>query len=229
MCTFVLVGTRILGVLCSSAIGAGNPKLAGIYLQVAYFVLSFVVAFVMLCWCATEQVWTLLGSDAKLSKMAGFYARVMAVSLPAQVALDQLGQFFSSQRIMHPEVNASSAALLLNVVLGLMLVLGIPIPGFGGFGFEACPMVTVSVVYVQFLIIYLVYIRGQHLHANCWDGWSWKEITTARVKAFCELYIPTAMGDSSDFWRVAVIGTVAAKLGDDNVSVAVFNTGYRIM
>jgi len=36
-----------------------------------------------------------------------------------------------------------------------------------------------------------------------------------------------ALGGASDFWRVAVIGTVAAKLGE--TEVAVFNTSYRIM
>lgn len=35
------------------------------------------------------------------------------------------------------------------------------------------------------------------------------------------------MGLSSDFWRVAFIGAVAAKLGE--TQVAVFNTSYRIM
>jgi Na+-driven multidrug efflux pump len=168
MCTFVLVNSRVLGVLCSSAIGAGNPKLAGIYLQVAYFVLAFVTVFVFFCWFVTAQVLTLFGSDVKLAEMAGFYARVLAISLPGQVALDQLGQFFSSQRIMHPGVHASSTALVLNVLLGLVLVLGIPIPGWEGFGFKACPWMTVSVIYIQFLIIYIIYIRRQRLHAPCW-------------------------------------------------------------
>jgi multidrug resistance protein, MATE family len=227
MCTVVLLNARILGVLCSSAVGAGNPKLAGIYLQVSYYVLAFVLAFVFVCWYFTEAVWTMLGSEARLAKMAGYYAKVLAWSLPGQLAVGQLSQFFSSQRIMHPEVNASSVALVLNLVLGLILVLGIPIPGWNGFGFTACPIVTASVVYVQFFVIYFIYIHIQRLHEPCWGGWAWKEITRERIKTFCELYIPAALGISSDFWRVAVIGIVAAKLG--NVEVAVFNTGYRIM
>jgi len=74
--------------------------------------------------------------------MAGYYARVLALSLPGQLAFSQLSQFFSAQRIMHPEVTASSVALVLNLVLGLIFVLGIPIPQWNGFGFEACPIVT---------------------------------------------------------------------------------------
>ena len=40
-------------------------------------------------------------------------------------------------------------------------------------------------------------------------------------------YFPAAFGMASDFWRVAVIGAIAADLGE--LEVAVFNTSYRIM
>ena len=59
MCTVVLINARVLGVLCGAAVGAGNPKLAGIYLQVSYYVLAYVVLFVFVCWYFTEQVRTL--------------------------------------------------------------------------------------------------------------------------------------------------------------------------
>ena len=166
--------------------------------------------------------------------MAGYYARILSFSIPGQLAFAQLSQFFSSQRIMHPEVNAASAALILNLILGLVFVLGIiPIPGFfssssfDGFGFTACPVVTSAVVYVQLFVIWFFYVHIQRLHEPCWDGWSRKEITKQRIGTFSELYFPAALGMASDFWRVAVIGAVAAKLGE--VQVAVFNTSYRIM
>jgi len=226
-CTVVLINARVLGILCGGAVGAGNPKLAGIYLQVSYYVLSYVILFVFTCWYFTERVWLLFGSDPELAKMAGFYAKVLAWSLPGQLAMGQLSQFFSSQRIMHPEVNASAIALVLNLVFGLIFVLGYPISGWSGFGFPACPIVTTGVQYVQLFVVLFVYIYVQRLHEPCWGGWSWKDITRERIKTFCDLYIPAALGSASDFWRVAVIGFVAAKLGD--VEVAVFNTSYRIM
>jgi Na+-driven multidrug efflux pump len=160
------------------------------------------------------------------------------LSLPGQVLLSQLTQFFSSQRIMHPEVNASSVALILNLILGLILVLGIPFnsifgSAWSGFGFVACPVVTTTVEYIQLFIICFFYIYRQRLHEPAWsnssDGgcWNWKELTWARIKTFCELYIPSALGMASDFWRVAVIGMITAKAGE--LEVAVFNTSYRIM
>jgi MATE family multidrug resistance protein len=226
MCTAVLLQGRILSVLCGSAVGAGNPKLAGIYLQVSYYVLAHLVIFVFIAWFMTEQVWLWLGSDPHTSQMAGYYSRMLAWSLPAQMLFGQLQQFFSSQRIMHPEVTASSVALILNLVFGLLFVLGIPIPGLG-YGFTACPIVTTAVTYVQLFILYYVYIHIQRLHEPCWGGWNYKEITWQRIRIFCDLYIPAALGTASDFWRVGVVGLMAAKLGEE--VVAVFNTSYRIM
>jgi Na+-driven multidrug efflux pump len=52
-------------------------------------------------------------------------------------------------------------------------------------------------------------------------------MTRDRIKIFCDLYFPDAFGSASDFWRVAAIGAVAAKMGEKEV--AVFNTSYRVM
>jgi len=227
MTTSVLLSGRILGVLVGGAVGAGNPKLAGIYLQVSYVVLFALSIFVFLAWNVTEQVWLWFGSDPEISRMAGYYARVLSFSIPGQIAFGQLSQYFSSQRIMHPEVNASSMGLVANLVFGLIFVLGWPIPGFEGFGFAACPIVTSAITYVQLAFVLVVYVFYQKLHEECWPGFKFSEITWVRIKTFSDLYFPAALSSSSDFWRVAVIGSVAANLGE--VEVAVFNTAYRIM
>lgn len=190
MCSAVLIQGRVLGVLCGAAVGAGNPKLAGIYLQVSYYILSFVCVFVFACWYLTEWIWDTFGSDPKIAHMAGYYAKVLAWSLPGQLAFSQLSQFFSSQRIMYPEVNAASVALIVNLVLGLVLVLGMLVPGWNGFGFAACPIVTTCVVYVQFFFFWFVYIHVRKLHERCWDGWSYADITWERIKIFCTFWLP---------------------------------------
>lgn len=227
MCTAVLVQGRILSVLCGSAVGAGNPKLAGIYLQVSYAVLLGLGVVVFASWYMTGYVWQAFGNNAMIADMAGYYARALAWSIPGQLAFSQLSQFFQAQRIMQPEVVASFVALALNLLLGLIFVLGIPFPNFDGYGFSACPAVTTMVVYIQFTFFYIVYIKGQKLHEACWGGWDMKEITWDRIKTFSDLYFPAAFGMASDFWRVAVVGAIAANLGE--LEVAVFNTSYRIM
>jgi multidrug resistance protein, MATE family len=228
MCSGVFLQARVLGVLVGTSVGAGNPKMAGVWMQVSLVVLSGMVILVFMCWWLTEAFWIAFGEkDRDVTHMAGQYARILAFSLPGQLGFSQLSQFFSAQRIMHPEVFAASIALLLNLALGLVFVLGIPIPHFDGYGFAACPIVTTLVVYVQLFVLWYVFVHLQRLHEPCWGGWVRAEITGPRLQAFCDLYFPSALSISSDFWRVAVIGAVAAKLG--TVEVAVFNTSYRIM
>ena len=227
MCSGVLVNGRILRVLVGQAVGANNPKLAGAYLQVSYFILSLLSIPVIACWLSTNYVWRALGQGDEITSDAGYYASVLAVSIPAQIAYGQLSQFFSSQRIMHPEVIASSSALGLNLLFGLIFVLGIPIPNFSGFGFVSCPWVTTTVVYVQGFLLGYIACHRQSLHKKCWDGWSRSSITIERIKTFSGLYFPAALAAASDFWRMGVIGMIAANLGE--LEVGVFNTSYRIM
>lgn len=227
VCTAMLVAGRSVDILVGGAVGAGNPKLAGVYLQVSYLVLSFVAVLVVICWNLTEYIWVGFGSDPVIAKMAGYYSSVLSLSIPGQLLFSQLSQFFSAQRIMYPEVNASTLALLCNLVFGLIFVLGIPFPDWYGFGFEACPVVTTACVYIQIFSMWYISIHRQRLHEKAWDGWSYADMTWQRIKTFSNLYFPAALGIASDFWRVAVIGTMAARLGE--VEVAVFNTSYRIM
>ena len=228
MSTLVLVQGRILGVFVGQSVGANNPRLAGIYLQASLILLGSLSLLVVLAWLFTEHVWILLGQTPNISSMAGYYATILAISIPGQVFFSQLSQFFSAQRIMHPEVIASSIAMVLNLIFGLVFVLGIglPIPNFHGFGFVACPIVTMSVVYAQIFFMWFVYCWVQGLHRPCWGGWSFIE-AVERIPAYSKLYFPAALTSASDYWRVAVIGYIAAHLGEREV--AIFNTSYRIM
>ena len=227
MCSGVLVNGRILRVLVGQSVGAGNPKLAGVYLQVSYFILSLLSVPVIACWLSTKFVWRALGQGDEITADAGYYATVLAVSIPGQIAYSQLSQFFSSQRIMHPEVIASSSALGLNMMFGLIFVLGVGIPNFAGFGFISCPWVTTTVVYVQGFLLWYIACYRQGLHQKCWDGWSRSSITFERIKTFSGLYFPAALSSASDYWRMGIVGLIAANLGE--LEVGVFNTSYRIM
>jgi MATE family multidrug resistance protein len=149
MSTMVLVKGRVLGVFVGQAVGANNPRLAGIYLQTAIIVLGGLSMLFMLSWALTEQVWLALGQGEKLSCMAGYYARILALSILGDGLFSQLSRFFSAQRIMYPEVLASTVGMVLHLALGLVFVLGIPFPDFDGYGFQACPIVTTTVVYIQ--------------------------------------------------------------------------------
>jgi Na+-driven multidrug efflux pump len=107
------------------------------------------------------------------------------------------------------------------------MVVGWPIPNFEGYGFVACPVVTMGVTYMQLVFFLFYYIWLEQLHLPCWPGWKFSEITWQRMWTFMDLYFPSALSAASDYWRVAIIGIVSAKMGD--TEVAVYNTSYRII
>ena len=71
-------------------------------------------------------------------------------------------------------------------VEALPLVLGVPIPGFAGFGFAACPWVTVGVELGQGLGLWAYAVPAKRLHERCWPGWSLSHVTLSRVRVCAE-------------------------------------------
>ncbi|KAK1745189.1 hypothetical protein QTG54_004480 [Skeletonema marinoi] len=148
--------------------------------------------------------------------------------------------FLSAQRIMRPEVTTSMIALGFNLLLGSIFVLGFPIPGFDGLGFKACPIVTVTVVWIQSIVLWTFFrdilkkdssfsiskrdgaVQKHNFISSMIDG-----ITLDRICTFSALYFPAALSSASDFWRMGLIGTVAATLGEREVGL--FNASYRIL
>mmetsp|Transcript_1460 Transcript_1460/g.4141 ORF Transcript_1460/g.4141 Transcript_1460/m.4141 type:complete len:496 (-) Transcript_1460:32-1519(-) len=229
--TGVFVQGRVLGVFVSQAVGAGNKALAGAWLQTSYCVLGCVLAPVAAAWACTGPALKLLGvSNGQLRSDAAYYALVLAACLPARVGFSQITQFFSAQKIMRPAYSTAPFSMVLNLVLGLIFVLGVAIPGWRGFGFAACPIVTTAVEYVQLAIVFGVFCCAKQLHAPCepengW--WSLAEVTSERVREYAKMYVPAALSIASDFWRMSAVGAVAASLGKDDLGV--FNASYRLM
>ena len=236
-CTYVFIQGRALSILVAQATGANNYSLALIYLRISYSILAMMSIFVMISWLFTEKVWLLMGQSTEMSANAGYYSYVFIFAIPAQLGLSQLSQFLSAQRIMKPEVIVSSMALICNLILGMEFVLGIPLPQFAG-GFRACPAVTVSVIWIQCSLLYFYWIKYINNASLTRDPASetskqgmmssWMEgITWERIRVFSTLYFPAALTLSSDFWRMGLMGAIAASLGEREVGV--FNASYRIL
>ncbi|KAL3799012.1 hypothetical protein HJC23_005151 [Cyclotella cryptica] len=251
MCTGVLLQGRILGILVGQSIGAQNHQIALVYLRISYIILGLLSVVVMISWGYTQKVWEALGQSTVLAKDAGYYSSVFIFMVPAQIGFDQLAQFFSAQRIMKPEVVTALMALIVNLMLGLVFVLGMPLPRFDGYGFVACPIVTVVVDWFQLIILstyFNWFLKSDQVWRNIMREVSfapveatsssrsqWNQlftslldgITKKRITTFSRLYFPAALSLSSDFWRMGVIGAMAASIGEREVGL--FNASYRIL
>jgi len=227
--TGVFIQSRVVGTFCGQAFGAGNKPLVGAWLQVSYAVLFSVMIPVAICWWMTAPMLIAMGRTSEEISDASYYAVVLSLCLPVRICFSQLSTFFTSQKIMQPSVVCSVSAMLLNLFGAIIFVLGIPGTGWHGFGFPACPWVTTVVEHLQMFILWYVFCHRKKLHLDCWPGWSKEHITRDRVVKFLKMYLPAALAIGSDFWRMAVIGFIAAGLGGkDSVYLAVFNSSYRI-
>jgi len=147
------------------------------------------------------------------------------------VLYSQTAQYLTARGVMAPSTVSAVCALVTNLCLGLFLVLGVPsIPGWSHrVGFPAAAPTTVASEYVQLAVILLMGFAIGSYHRGYWpaEGWSFKNVTRTRVRQFYGLYLPSALAIASDFWRVTVIGVIAA--GRGGVEVAVFNVAYRFL
>jgi len=236
----VLLSGRVLATLCGQAIGAANGdsekarQLAGAWLQTSLVVQAALLIPVIVLWALTKPLLLLLKVDASVANNAGIYAGILALAIPARTLFGQLRQFFQAQKLLWPEAFMSGIAVLFNLLLGYVMVLGIPGgDGFRGFGFIACPSVTTFVECAQTFVFVLVFcytlphVLGPEYLPVRLPTWQAGVVTKEKVRAYVSLYAPAALSTASDFWRFSAIGAVAAAL--DPIDAAVFTASYRVM
>lgn len=223
--TSSLILGGVVSVLAAQAVGAKDPKLAGVWLQVALLVSLFLLIPIGLSWLFTGDVMLAFGKGQDIAAICGLYSQLMCVALVGRVIVSSLTQFLYAIQEFSVPVRASSVAMVVNLVFGVFFVLGWPLKNWHGFGFVACPLVTAAAEYTM-LFINIGYM-WRHGIKEYWPGWSLSHITTTRLWTYLKLFVPSALSISSDFWRMAVMGVMSATIGDDEVGV--FNVSYRVM
>lgn len=106
--TGVFMNGRVLGTFCSQTFGAGNKKLAGIWLQVSLVVVTLIAIPVAVLWGSTHWVLhSVLGQPEQISSDAAYYSLIMVIGIPARLVFGQTSQFLQAQRIMKPAAQLS--------------------------------------------------------------------------------------------------------------------------
>jgi hypothetical protein len=127
-CKNLALISKILGVLVEVLVGAGNPKLAGIYLQVRRWPSCALSRFSWFVRVFTSISRHSLVKDPEVSQMVNTMQTVLAFAIPGNSGFGHCLNSFSPTNYA-PEANCSSLGdLLVNLVLGLVLVLGAEFP-----------------------------------------------------------------------------------------------------
>eukprot|EP01134_Creolimax_fragrantissima_P005106 CFRG5106T1 len=228
LCTLFLAKGSVLSIFIGQAIGAKNNRLAGIWFQVSLFVVSILCVIIMVLWVLTGPILRVFTTESdQIIDKASYYSCVIALSLPPKLLADQLTKFFTAQGIVKAPAIAYVFTCILNLVLGLVLVLGVGVEGWGGLGFMICPWVTVIAEYAMAFVFVVVFCMILRLHSACWYGWEPREVTWTRIKSFLYIFIPATLSLASDFWRISVLGVFASWIGTNDL--AAFNITYRVL
>jgi multidrug resistance protein, MATE family len=179
-----LAFNQVLNALVAQAIGSGNPKSAGIWLQQSMFWLSLSMLPFLIGFFHVETILLLLDFPPDICHLAGTYAK-FNILWPIPNGLYQCMRFyFQAQGLPRPAMYNNILFLFINAGLNYYFIF---ICRFGFIG--AALSLSVSRSLQPVLYYYYMFVWKQH-HRATWPGWCWSYHTKDRTVEFLQQALP---------------------------------------
>jgi len=193
-----LAFNQVLNALVGQAVGSGNPKMAGIWLQQSMFWLALTMLPCLAGCFYVEPILKALAFPSDVAHVAGTYA-MYNVIWPIPNGLYQCMRFyFQAQGLPNPAMYNNIVFLFVNVLLNYVFVFGGPFRYFAffnywkGLGFIGAA-ISLSISRTMQPIVYFCYMflyKKHHLATWPDAGLSWKHHTRARTLEFMKQTVP---------------------------------------
>jgi MATE family multidrug resistance protein len=187
-----LAFNQSLNALVGQAMGSGNKKMAGTWLQLSLFWLTLGYLPVLITFFYVEPMLRLLGFTEEICVLAGSYAR-FNVFWPIPNGWYQCMRFYmQAQGITRPAMFNNPFFLGVNVLLNWIFVFGGPFRAYGwhGFGFVGAAM-SLSISRSSQPLAYWLYVFvWKKMHLATWPGWSRDFLKAEHQKAFLTMALP---------------------------------------
>lgn len=164
----------ILNTLCAQAWGAKNYALVGVWLQIAILVITALTPVGVVALLFTGPVLSLVGATPEVQELASVFARISILWVWPNMMYIAVRQYFQAQDIVRPQMVVNACFVVVNLLLNLLFIWGIP-GVHSGLGFAGSPLATVVSRWLQ-LLTFLFYVKFRGLHAKTWTGWKWAEV-----------------------------------------------------
>eukprot|EP00928_Gymnodinium_smaydae_P026445 TRINITY_DN2076_c0_g1_i2.p1 TRINITY_DN2076_c0_g1~~TRINITY_DN2076_c0_g1_i2.p1 ORF type:complete len:531 (-),score=83.51 TRINITY_DN2076_c0_g1_i2:314-1738(-) len=179
--------------LVSQAIGSGNKKIAGTWLQLSVFSLTLAYIPCLVSFFYVGPILRMLGFSETLCTLAGTFAKYN-VFWPIPNGWYQCMRFyFQAQGISRPAMYNNIVFLGVNILLNWIFVFGGPFRawfGWNGLGFIGAA-ISLSVSRSSQPLIYWLYMFVyRKAHLDTWPGWSFGFLQRERVKSFMDQSLP---------------------------------------
>eukprot|EP01084_Bolivina_argentea_P137513 242191_1 len=226
--TFLFAPAYGLNSLCSQAIGAGNSKLAGNWLQLSLVISTLVVipSFIILFF--VRDIISPFEHDENVLKYASIFGRYACLFLVPTFIYMAIRQYFQALQIVHPATIVSILSVGVNVLLNQIFIYGCNINifnghiklKFNGLGFRGSPIATACSLTFQLTIfsLYAIIYKKYPIKAGAWNGWTYKSFAWNRIKNFFKVIGPLMIGDCTENWSYQVVVLVCGTLPNADVA-----------
>ncbi len=154
-----------------------------------------------------ESGLALIGQPAELLPMAGRYARIVALAVPALFLFSLVRGVLQGQAIMRPATIAIVAANVLNALVDYVLVFGKL--GFPALGASGAAVATVASAWFQ--LGALVWMTRRSL-ARGWPGWR-AGFALGPLASIARIGAPQGFQVASEVWGFLVAGFLVGTFG----------------
>ena len=213
--------------IVAQAHGAGDDRAIGTALArgVALAVLLAVPAGILVM--LGEQGLRLLGQPPELLAMAGQYARVFALGVPAFLLFSIVRGVLQGQEIVRPTTIVIVAANIVNAAVNYCLI-------FGNFGFPALGVqgaAFATVISTWFQLGLLVLLTRKQL-ARGWPGWR-AGFALGPLLETARMGLPQGFQVASEVWSFLVAGFIigtfgAAAVGGHTITMQLASVSFMI-
>lgn len=200
--------------LTSQAIGAGNPKLCGVWLQLSFlFMLAGSVPIAATWWFAGDILASVPRAPSRaVCDLAAVYARYSIAWLFPDAVFSAFCQWLMGQRQVRPTIPIHAAFVGVNLGANVLLVHGAG-PYWSGLGFAGSPLATAftKVLRGLALVYYVCHVR--RLHAPYWPGWDLgAALDPARVERLAAQSLPSAVVGVVEQFQFVIITLMVGSL-----------------
>jgi len=232
--TFIFAPAYGLNSLCSQAIGAGNPRLSGNWLQLSCVISIIAIIPTVVIFFNVKPILGIIDSNDDVLYYASLFGKYASLFLLPTVLYMAIRQYFQAMQIVLPATVVSWISVGINILLNSILIHGLHINtnsiniNWNGLGFIGSPLATTCsitfqlLLFVSFTILYKRYPCKKHM----WGGFTMKSFKKDRIIEFFKVIGPMTIGDASESWGIQVVVLSTATLPSKDV--ASINVVYQV-
>lgn len=218
-----LAFNQSLNALVSQAMGSGNKKMAGTWLQLSVICLTVSHLPVLPALFFVSPMLQMLGFDATICSLAGTYAKVNAFWPIPNGWYQCMRFYFQAQGITRPAMYNNIFFLLMNALLNWVFVFGGPfrLLGWHGFGFIGAAISLSLSRSLQPLFYWIYMFQWRKAHIETWPSLSERTyMKYQHIKSFMKMSLPQLGTMIFQAITGQAVTLLIAKLGDAAIAAS---------